>query len=50
MKEAYKDKCFGESMIFKLHGNLNKGSLSVELVLKLGRSEIVVNDRNVNNA
>ena len=31
MKEAYKGKCFGESTIFRLHGDFKIGRLSVEL-------------------
>lgn len=48
MKEAYKDKCFGESTIFRWHGDFKKGRLSAELAPRPGRPKSVVNDRNVN--
>ena len=49
MKEAYKDKCFGESTIFRWHDDFKKGCLSSELVPKPSRRENIVNDENVNN-
>ena len=48
IKESYKEECFGGITIFRLNGNLIKGCLSAELATKCGRSESVVNDRNVN--
>ena len=42
MKDACKDKCVDESMIFRLYM-----ALSAELATKPGRQESVVNDSNV---
>ena len=47
MKDAYKDKCFGKSAIFRWHGDFKKGNFSVELAPKLGQ-ENIENDPNVN--
>lgn len=48
MKEVYKDKCFGESMIFRWRGNFKKGCLFAEVTSKPGWPENVSNDWNVN--
>ena len=45
IKKAVKDNFFGESTIFKWHGNFKK-SLSTELDTKPGPSESIVNDKN----
>lgn len=47
MKEAYKDKDFGNCTNFRWHGNLKKERLSSELALKPDRPVNVVNGRNV---
>ena len=44
MKAAFKDKCSGESTIFRWHGNFKNLSLSTELDPKPGRPESMVND------
>ena len=44
MKGAYKDKCFGESVILRKHWEFKKGVFSVELASKPGQPENVVND------
>ena len=44
MKEAYKDKYFGQSMNFRWHGSLKEGRLSAELAPKSDRSDCVVNE------
>lgn len=48
MKEAYKDKPFGESMIFRWHNNFEKRCLSSKLTPKSVWPESGVNDQNVN--
>ena len=45
MKEAYKDKCFGESMIFRYYGDFKKECFSAELVLKHSQPKNVVHDQ-----
>ena len=48
-KKAYYDKHFSEFYTsFRRHGCFKKWNLSAELVLKPGRTESVLNDRNVN--
>ena len=47
MKEAYKDKIFGESTIFRWYDDFKKGFLVAEPAPQLGRPESVVNNRNV---
>ena len=47
IKKAYEDKRFGESMIFRWHGDFKKERLSTKLALKAERPEIAVNDQNV---
>ena len=48
MKGAYKDKCFGESVILRKHWEFKKGVFSVELASKPGQPENVVNDWDIN--
>ena len=47
-KKAYKDKYFGESMIFRWYGNIRKGCLSAEVASKPNQPESVVNNWNIN--
>ena len=48
MKEAFKDKYFDESAIFKWYEDLKNGLLFAKLAPKPGLSENVMNDRSVN--
>ena len=48
MKETFKDKCFGESTVFRWYGDFKKGRLSTNFALKLSQPENVVKGRNVN--
>ena len=47
MKQAYKDKCFSESGIFRWHGDFKKRYLSTALAYKPGQPESVMNEWNV---
>ena len=49
MKDAYKEKCFNESTIFRWHSNFKKGRLSAKLAPKSTRPKNNVDDRNVNS-
>ena len=40
MKDSYKNKCSGESMVFTSNGDFQKGCLSEELTSKIGRTEL----------
>ena len=46
IKEAYKDKCFGESIVFRWNDNFKKKKkkLSAELAFKNGESKSFIND------
>ena len=48
MKEAYKNKYFGEYTIFRWYGDFKIKRLSAELASNSGRPESVMNDRNLN--
>ena len=48
MKKICKDRCYGESTIFRKYGGFKKERLSTELDLKSDRPENAVDEQNVN--